>query len=149
MNNKTVFSKGSVSDWPQTVVIYTDGACRGNPGPASFGLIVMDPKEKIIFESAQTLENSTNNIAEYKGIHRALELAVQNNVKNLTIKTDSQLAVRQLNGEYKIKSAPLKLIHAQCIQLAAKIPQWSFVHVLRENNKRADELANLALDSVL
>ena len=143
-----ILSNGSASNWPCTVVIYTDGACRGNPGMASFGLTVMDSKEQIIFEEAQTLGVATNNVAEYAGIHRALELTVQNNVKNLTVKTDSQLAVRQLKGEYKIKSASLKLIHAQCMLMTKKIPKWNLIHVLRENNKRADELANLALDSV-
>lgn len=149
MNNKVVLSKGCADDWPQTVVIYTDGASRGNPGPASFGLMVIDSKAEKIFEEAQILGTATNNIAEYKGIHRALELAVQNNIKKLTLKTDSQLAVRQLKGEYKMKAPHLKLIHAQCVQMIQKIPQWDCVHVLRESNKRADELANLALDSLL
>ena len=147
MSNKVVLSNGHASDWPHQVVIYTDGASRGNPGPASFGLTVMDSKEKIIFEEAQALGTATNNSAEYKGIHRALELAIQNNVKSLTLKTDSQLAVRQLKGEYKMKAAHLKLIHAQCMLMIKKIPKWNCIHVLRENNKRADELANLALDS--
>ncbi len=147
MNNKVILSNGHSSNWPHTVMIYTDGASRGNPGLASFGLTVMDKEEEKIFEESQTLGIATNNEAEYKGIHRALELAVQNSVSNLTIKTDSQLVVRQLKGEYKIKSANLKLIHTQCTLLIKKIPQWNLIHVLRENNKRADELANLALDS--
>jgi len=146
MSDNIIFSNGRSSHWPHTVVIYTDGASRGNPGLASFGLTVMDSEEEKIFEEAQTLGIATNNTAEYKGIHRALKLAVQNKIKNLTIKTDSQLAVRQLKGEYKIKSHNLKIIHAQCILLTKKIPQWNCIHVLRENNKRADELANLALD---
>ena len=147
MNNKIVLSNGHSSNWPHTVVIYTDGASRGNPGLASFGLTVTDQEGEKIFEEAQTLGIATNNEAEYKGMHRALELAIQNNVNNLTIKTDSQLVVRQLKGEYKIKSSNLKLIHTQCILFTKQIPQWDFIHVLRENNKRADELANLALDS--
>lgn len=147
MNNKVILSNGRSSSWPHTIVIYTDGASRGNPGLASFGLTVLDYEEEKIFEEAQTLGIATNNEAEYKGIQRALELAVQNNVKNLTIKTDSQLVVRQLKGEYKIKSPNLKLIHNQCSLLIQKIPQWDCLHVFRENNKRADELANLALDS--
>ncbi len=148
MSNKAVFSIGRASHWPHTVVIYTDGASRGNPGSASFGLTVTNKEEQEkIFEEARTLGAATNNEAEYKGIHRALELAVQNNVQCLILKTDSQLAVRQLNGEYKIKSPSLKLIHAQCISLLKKIPEWDCVHVLRESNTRADELANIALDS--
>ena len=145
--SNTILSNGRSSNWPHRIVIYTDGASRGNPGLASFGLTVMDSKEEKIFEEAQTLGIATNNEAEYKGIHRALELAAQNNVKSLIIKTDSQLVVRQLKGEYKIKSPHLKLIHTQCILLTKKIPKWECIHVLRENNKRADELANLALDS--
>lgn len=147
MKSNTILSSGHSSNWPHKVIIYTDGASRGNPGSASFGLTVMDQKGKQIFEEAQTLGIATNNEAEYKGIHRALELAVQNNVNDLTIKTDSQLVVRQLKGEYKIKSSNLKQIHNQCILLIKQIPQWNCIHVLRENNKRADELANLALDS--
>ena len=150
MNSKIIFSNGRSSHWPPEVLVFTDGASRGNPGAASFGLIVTDKEEKEkIFEEAQTLGVATNNEAEYKGIRRALELAVQNNVKALTLKTDSQLAVRQLKREYKIKSPSLKPLYAQCALLIKKIPKWSCIHVLREHNVRADELANLALDSQL
>lgn len=141
-----VISKGDIGNWPEEITAYTDGASRNNPGPASFGLSVVDKEKNIIFEEACFLGKKTNNEAEYLGIYRVLELSAINKVKKLFLKTDSQLIARQLQGIYKIKSPHLKPIYKKCIRNLKHIPQYKIIHILREKNKRADELANLALD---
>ena len=130
------------------MVIHTDGASRSNPGPAAYGLSAAEVSSgRIIYEEAQAIGRKTNNEAEYQGILRALELSAENKIKKLLIKTDSQLAVQQLKGAYKVKALLLKPIYQKCLKRIQKIPAVEFIHVPREENKRADELANLALDS--
>ena len=146
--SKIVLSTGQKLKWPKKIIAYTDGASRGNPGVSSYGLKVIDEKNQTLFEEAGFLGVLTNNLAEYRGLYRLLELAVQNKVNSLVLKTDSELAVRQLKGIYKVKSKNLKPLYTQCKNLMDQIPQLDIVHVFREENKRADELANLALDSL-
>ncbi|MCB9025826.1 MAG: ribonuclease HI family protein [Bdellovibrionaceae bacterium] len=138
--------KGQVRDWPKEIVIHTDGACRGNPGPSAIGLVVYDNQGISLYEYGEVVGENTNNYAEYLAVVRALELAKKTAIQNLTIKSDSQLLVRQLIGEYKVKSETLRPLYKRCMDLKNFIPAVSFVHVRREFNKKADELANLALD---
>lgn len=133
--------------WPEYIVIYTDGASRGNPGPASLGIVVYSESGKTVFECSEKLGNQTNNFAEYSAVKRALEISVEKNIKKITLKTDSQLLVRQMIGQYKVKSASIRPLFLACSELAKKVPEIEFMHVRREFNKRADALANLALDS--
>ena len=150
MQTQVIISNPSHPKWPREVIMFTDGACRGNPGSAAFGITAVDSEEQTVFEEASyLLEKTTNNVAEYLGVRRALELAVENNIQKLILKTDSQLVVEQLKGSYKIKAKNLKPIFQKCIQLIQQIPQFEVLHVMRENNQRADELANLALDTEL
>lgn len=142
-----VLFDGCPQNWPSHVVAYTDGASRGNPGKASLGVRVESEQGKMVFEEAQSVGVLTNNEAEYLGVHRVLELSAQNQVKKLCLKTDSQLVVRQLKGEYKIKAPRLKPLYLQCLDLIKQIEDFSIVHVPRESNTRADELANIALDA--
>ena len=144
--NPNTLSYGTLLQWPKTVIAYTDGASRGNPGMASFGLSVESASGDKIFEMAEKIGIATNNVAEYRGIEKLLELAVKNQVHQLTLKTDSQLIVRQLEGTYKIKSAHLKKIYQKCLEWIEQIPDISIQHIFREGNQRADELANLILD---
>ena len=137
---------GSTSKWPKEVIGYTDGASRGNPGVASLGLSVEDFSGNKVFEMGERIGIATNNVAEYKGIEKLLELAVKNKVNKLYLKTDSQLITRQLEGVYKIKSPNLKKIHQRCVKWIEQIPNFSITHIFREQNQRADELANLILD---
>ena len=133
--------------WPKKVLIYTDGACRGNPGPCSLGLQVFDSDKKLIYEECQYLEaQNTNNFAEYKAVLKALELAVQHQVQDLTLLSDSQLLVYQLQKKYKVKSLKLKPIFLACQKFLSQIPQSRFQHIPREQNQGADALANKALD---
>ena len=142
-----VFCEGS-GPWPSEVIAYSDGASRGNPGPSSFGLSVVTVSGKVLFEEAFFVGETTNNSAEYQGLYRVLELAQKNKVQKLTLKTDSELAVRQMKGEYKVKSPLIRKLHKKCLALAGSIPHFKIEHIRREYNQRADELANLALDSL-
>lgn len=142
---KPIFSQGQSSSWPKNIVIHTDGASRGNPGMAAIGFSVSS-QEGIVYEYGEVLGIQTNNFAEYQAVHKALSLAVQNQVKELTVCSDSQLLVRQMSGLYKVKSSSLKSLYRDCLSLAQKISFVLFKHVMREDNKRADEIANIVLD---
>lgn len=142
-----ILENGQTSSWPSIVVIHTDGASRGNPGPASLGLVVYDQDQNVVYERGEPLGSQTNNYAEYMAVQVALELAVEKSVEKVVLKSDSQLLIRQLTGVYKVKSEGLRPLYLACAELAKKIPDMHFEHVRREFNKRADELANLALDT--
>lgn len=132
--------------WPQAVTINTDGASRGNPGPSSLGLIVQDTMGKVVYEYAENLGHRTNNFAEYSAVKKALELAVQNSVQELLLRSDSEFLIKQMQGLYKVKSPNIKGLYLECSALHKKIKKVTFEHVRREQNTRADELANMALD---
>ncbi len=133
------------------VVIYTDGGARGNPGPAGAGAVVYDNEVEVGVVS-DYLGVQTNNVAEYEALIRALECA-KKTVKNIhervvVVRMDSELIVKQMKGEYRVKDPTLKLKHAVVQELIQKdFPHISFVHVRREKNTRADELANYAMDN--
>ena len=146
MKNK--IHKGEATGWPEEVYIHTDGASRGNPGLASLGLSVCDRKGNCIYEEAQALDEETNNVAEYSAVLRALELSAQNKVKHLYLKSDSEFLVKQLQGSYKVKSPNIKPLYKKCKKWQDQIGQVTFLHVRREQNQRADELANLVLDEL-
>ncbi len=131
--------------------IFADGGSRGNPGPAGSGAVVRDGHGKIVIEVSEFLGNTTNNVAEYTGILRALEKLLEREESaakhvTVTIKMDSMLVVKQMNGEYKIKHPNLKPLAARVKELSREFKSVSFAHVYREHNKEADKLANLAMD---
>ncbi|MAE33430.1 MAG: ribonuclease H [Actinobacteria bacterium] len=126
--------------------IYCDGASRSNPGEASIGVsIIKESKE--IESIAQKIGIATNNVAEYESLKAALIYCVENNVEEVSIFLDSLLVVQQVNEKFKVKSDNLKELYKQCKDLMNKINNLEIHHVRRELNKRADELANIALDS--
>lgn len=133
--------------WPKTVKIYTDGASRGNPGPASIGVSFTTTQEEEIFTLSEALGNQTNNFAEYSALVRGLQVASENKVENIWVRTDSQLMVRQILGEYKVKSDSIKDLHAKATEILKNFEKVRIEHIPREQNKRADELANQALDN--
>ena len=143
---KKKIHKGKTSNWSKEIIIYTDGASRGNPGPASAGIVVYNTDELCIYEEAFLLKEQSNNFAEYSAVLRALQISVENKINTLTLNSDSELLIKQLSGVYKVKSANIKTLYEECKNQESKIPQVNFQHVRRENNKRADELANLILD---
>ena len=124
-----------------TLVLYFDGASRGNPGPASYG--VWSPAG---LKDARTLGSTTNNVAEWRGFLAALDLALQAGAKDVEIRADSQLVLRQFSGEYRMKAPHLAGFLAEARRKARQIPRLSIVHVPREENHEADALANGVLD---
>ena len=128
------------------VVIYADGASRGNPGPAAIGATIKDKRGRLITFISQRIGRTTNNQAEYRAIIAALEEAIRLGAKQVDIKTDSELIVKQINGEYRVKKATLKPLYQQVKQLQGLLDGLTITHILRQQNIEADKLANKALD---
>ena len=132
---------------PETVVVHTDGASRGNPGPASIGVVVTDPVGRVLAEFGEALPRpTTNNVAEYTAVIRGLERALQLGARRVRCRMDSQLVVRQLNGDYRVRHADMVPLHRRVTDLVRRFESVDFAHVPRELNAEADRLANLALD---
>lgn len=126
---------------------WIDGGARGNPGEAGFGaLIELQPGTTDWVEIAGYLGRSTNNVAEYVGLLAALTWAAEQGLRNLHVHSDSLLLVRQLEGAYKVKAVHLQPLHRRAIELRRRLPGLKVTHVRREFNKRADALANRAID---
>ena len=125
----------------------TDGAARGNPGPAGAGGMLRDPSGRTVEDFAQYLGTLTNNEAEYRALLLGLALARRHQVRELEIQLDSELVVRQLKREYKVKAAHLKPYHERALKELAGFERWSVRHVRREENRDADELANRGVDA--
>ena len=129
-----------------TYTLYFDGCSKGNPGRAGAGAVIYDSAMIEIWSSAEFVgTNSTNNEAEYTGLLIGLRKAVEMGITHLLVRGDSQLIVRQMNKEYKVKSASLKPMYLEAVELSKLIDQITYQHVYREYNKRADELSNLGL----
>jgi ribonuclease HI len=125
---------------------HIDGASRGNPGPASYAVIVYGPDGKVVFEIGKYLGRETNNVAEYYALISALDVAAAHSIKRLRVSSDSELLVRQMQGRYKVKSADLRPLYERALKLAHSLEYFSIQHVPREANRDADRLANEALD---
>lgn len=123
-----------------------DGASRGNPGPASYALVLKDASGKVIFQLGKKIGRQTNNVAEYYALLAALDYGVGHGIKGLRIRSDSELLVQQMRGRYKVKSADLKPLHERASKLARQLEYFVIEHVPREMNREADALANQALD---
>jgi ribonuclease HI len=137
-----------------SIIIYTDGGARGNPGPAGAGAVILNEKEEVLKEVSDYLGETTNNVAEYEALIRVLVAAKEMFGDKLTdmtvnIKMDSELIVRQMQGRYKIKAPGLKPRFAEVKELLRSMPHHSFTHVPREDNKLADALVNKAIDAGL
>jgi len=129
------------------IVAYIDGGARGNPGPAGYGVRIEDEQGALINEFSGYLGTSTNNVAEYNGLLAALRYAREHGYHNVRIKSDSELLVKQMRGEYRVKNAGLQPLYQQALTLAEGLERIVFEHVRREQNKDADRLANLAMDA--
>jgi len=128
-------------------IVHTDGAARGNPGPAAIGVVIEDAEGRTIYEASRALGIKTNNEAEYLALIVALEYLKEARAEEADFRLDSELVVKQLKGEYRVKEPRLKLLHARATMLLNAVRKYSFRHVRREKNARADELANEALDA--
>jgi ribonuclease HI len=142
-----LFSESHAATPPAGVHIANiDGASRGNPGPASYAVVIRDPNGKTILELAKNIGRETNNVAEYYALLAALDYATSHNISSLRIRSDSELLVRQMQGRYKVKSADLKPLHERASKMAKQLGYFAIEHVRRELNRDADALANVALD---
>ena len=128
------------------ITAYTDGGARGNPGPAGFGVHILDADGNTLAELVGQLGRTTNNVAEYSGLIAALEWALAHGQRRMRVRMDSELVIKQMRGEYKVKHAGLQPLHAEARRLASKLEQVTFEHVRREQNRVADALSNQAMD---
>ena len=128
--------------------IFIDGASRGNPGPASVGVVLQDNAGKTVKEYHRYIGTETNNVAEYTALDDALKLALGLGATSVKVHTDSQLLQRQLTGVYKVKNERLWGYLVRINKKRGEFRNFEIVHVRRELNKRADKLANMALDAV-
>ena len=127
--------------------LYTDGGARGNPGPAGVGAVLLSSSGDVVDELADFIGVATNNVAEYQALIAGLELALDRDVERLDVFLDSELVVRQLSGQYRVKDATLKALHAQATYLMHKFHEIDVKHVPREQNAAADALVNQAIDA--
>lgn len=123
-----------------------DGASRGNPGEAGCGALILDDKGAVVNELSRYLGRTTNNVAEYEGLLMGLAALLQRGAKKIVVQSDSQLLVRQLNGEYRVKDEKLKVLFERAMRLLRQFEAYRIVHVRREMNKVADRLANRGID---
>lgn len=131
-----------------TVLAYTDGAVRGNPGESGIGVIFKDEHGTTLTKLYGYIGKTTNNLAEYQALLACLKSATKTKCSRLVVHSDSELMVRQLNGEYKVKDRNLKLMFQRVHRLLARAPfEFEIKHVSRDLNREADKLANLGIDS--
>jgi ribonuclease HI len=128
-----------------TGTVHIDGAARGNPGPAAWAFVLARPDGRVE-EKAETLGTATNNVAEYTALVEALDYAQQLGLRRLDVFSDSELLVKQINGEYRVKNPDLKQLYDEARDLMRNFDVVKFTHVRREFNRRADELCNERLD---
>jgi ribonuclease HI len=129
------------------LIMYADGGSRGNPGDAGIGVAIFDENNNPVKEISRYIGTQTNNVAEYYALIRALEEAFNLGAKSVDIFMDSELVVRQINGEYQVKSEGLKPLYNIAMAYLKKFSSYSISHVKRNGNKVADRLANEGIDS--
>ena len=128
------------------LVIHTDGAARGNPGPAGAGAVLRRASGELVEEASRYLGHATNNVAEYGALILALERAREHGARDVEIRADSELLVRQMSGEYKIRNEALRELVTRAREISRSFARVAYVHVRREQNRDADRLANRAID---
>jgi ribonuclease HI len=127
--------------------LYTDGGSRGNPGPAAFAYVLEADDGTVLAAHGETIGVSTNNVAEYRGLVAGLAKAVELAIPEVEVRSDSELLVKQMQGEYKVKNEALRELSLQAARLARQLAKVGYRHVPREHNELADRLVNEALDS--
>ena len=123
-----------------------DGGSRGNPGPAAYGVVIRDPRGEIVARLKKYIGNNTNNVAEYFGLIAALDYAQTHDIRALRVESDSELLVKQMHGQYKVKSEELRPLFERAKKMSQTLTSFRLGHVYREHNKEADALVNQALD---
>src|SRR5215469_5487973 len=128
------------------LIAHIDGGSRGNPGPAGYGVVITDRSGNMIATLHEYLGHQTNNYAEYHGLLAALDYVLNHGHKALKVVGDSELLVKQIRGEYKVKSPALQDLYQRARQMISQLEWFSIQHTLREGNQEADRLANMAMD---
>jgi ribonuclease HI len=128
------------------LTVNVDGGARGNPGPAAIGVVVRDGEGEVLEERGERIGTATNNVAEYRALLLGIERAAELGAGELELIGDSELIVRQVKGEYKVKDAALRELHGQAQRALRGFDRWSIRHVRREQNAEADRLVNQVLD---
>jgi ribonuclease HI len=131
------------------LVVHVDGGARGNPGPAAVAAVATTPGGDPVAERNEYIGEATNNVAEYRAVMLALALAKELGAREVEVVNDSELVARQIGGEYKVKHAGLKPLYKETMAKLREFDAWSVRNVRREQNERADELVNQALDQAL
>jgi ribonuclease HI len=126
--------------------LHTDGGSRGNPGLAGIGVVITDERGQVLQRISTFIGRATNNVAEYAALIEGLETALAYEPAAVTIFMDSELVVRQINGQYRVRKPDLQPLHRRAMRLLARIPETAVQHVPRERNQGADRLANEAMD---
>lgn len=142
-----LFGEPERSANPAVYTANIDGAARGNPGPASYGVVVRAPDGEVAAELKKYIGRATNNVAEYYALIAALDYAVSCGLSAFRVRSDSELLVKQMKGSYKVRSADLRPLFERARKLAQAVAHFTIEHVPREQNRRADQLANEALDA--
>lgn len=132
---------------PKSLQIFVDGACRGNPGPSSIGVLLLDSDGQTVQTLSEFIGTATNNIAEYSALIYALQEALALGAHRVAVKTDSQLMARQFSGEYQVKEPHVKILYRIVKRLAAYFESCTVTHIPREENREADRLANRAIEA--
>jgi ribonuclease HI len=138
-----------LTERPRRLVANVDGGARGNPGPAAIAAVLATPDGEVLDQTAESIGRATNNVAEYRALLLGIERARAFGAAELDLVGDSELVVRQLKGEYKVKDPGLRELHAQVRAALTGFERWSIRHVRREHNAEADRLVNEALDASL
>lgn len=129
------------------LVVHVDGGARGNPGPAAIAAVVSTSDGEVLEERGEAIGSATNNVAEYRALLLGLERARSLGAREIELVGDSELVVRQVRGEYKVKDEALKGLYAKVVKALSGFEKWSISHVRREENEPADTLVNAALDA--
>jgi ribonuclease HI len=130
----------------EKLVVNVDGGARGNPGPAAIGAVVQGPGGEMLEERGERIGTATNNVAEYRALLLGISRAAELGASEVELVGDSELIVRQVKGEYKVKDATLRQLHAEVQRALRQFERWSIRHVRREQNAEADRLVNEVLD---
>ncbi len=130
----------------EKAILYTDGASRGNPGPAAIGAVIKDGQGRVLGKISRRIGRTTNNQAEYQAVIAALEEAIRLGVAGVVIKSDSELVVEQINGRYRVKNPALKPLHQRVRELQSLFQSFAIASIPRRQNTEADRLSNAALD---
>lgn len=138
----------SAVPYESSLLIYTDGASKGNPGPSGIGIVIFDKDDREVGKLSHYLGIGTNNYAEYSALIRALKIAIYFKTKDLKVRTDSELIVKQIKGEYRVSSDNIKPLYDEVISLKKKINSFRIEYVPRTLNDKADHLAKKAVSTI-